>query len=244
MNPRILVTRPEPGAEATRQTLLTHGFDPVMLPLSSIVPVAAAAPADAERFSAVALTSANAVRNAAPELLQALGELPVYAVGAATADAARERGMQVIWIGSGDASALAGELANRPTAGQRVLYLTGRIRRPEFEETLARKSVPVSAVETYDTAILSYTTDTVLDLLSHETMHGVLVYSAVAGRALSGLISNPELGHLLESSWFICLSRRIAESLDTVDPERVLVTGSPSESAVLDLLNRTNFAQS
>ncbi|MBN9252948.1 MAG: uroporphyrinogen-III synthase, partial [Mesorhizobium sp.] len=89
---RVLITRPEPGASHTARKLAELGFEPVLLPLSDTIPLfpePSAVPSDA---AAVAITSANAIRHAAPDLLSALSSLPCHAVGTKTAQAARSAG--------------------------------------------------------------------------------------------------------------------------------------------------------
>ena len=98
---RVLVLRPEPGASATVERARQRGLDALAIPLFEIEPVSWKAP-DAASFDGLLITSANAMRSAGEQLLELRG-LPVYAVGPATADAAREAGFDV--ASSGDAGA-------------------------------------------------------------------------------------------------------------------------------------------
>lgn len=86
----VLVTRPEPGASATARALAGRGFEPIVLPLTRTEPVACG-PLGDQAYDALALTSANAIRHASVELTGRAAALPVYAVGEATAAAARAR---------------------------------------------------------------------------------------------------------------------------------------------------------
>src|SRR4051794_41196284 len=95
---RVVVLRPEPGASATVERARQRGLDAFALPLFEVEPVAWEAP-DPDRFDALLLTSANAVRHGGEQLVR-LRELPVYAVGSATADAARRGGFEVASVGS------------------------------------------------------------------------------------------------------------------------------------------------
>jgi uroporphyrinogen-III synthase len=101
---RVLVLRPEPGATATAGRARQHGLDAVAMPLFEIEPVEWQAP-DPAGFDALLLTSANAVRQGGEGLKSLLG-LPVYAVGEATARAAREAGFHIAGMGSGGAETL------------------------------------------------------------------------------------------------------------------------------------------
>ena len=94
------------------------GLEVRTLPLFEIVPLPWMAP-DPAQFDAIVFTSANAVRHGGAELEQ-LKALPVYAVGAATAAAARAAGFDVTAIGEG------GVREMQLPSEQRLLHLAGR----------------------------------------------------------------------------------------------------------------------
>lgn len=244
MGSRILITRPEPGTSSTGKRIAAMGFDPLLLPLSRIEPIEEfKLPIDGNT-AAIALTSANAVRHVADDRIKSIADLPVYAVGPSTAAQARDRGLQVEWVGEGRVDLLAGEVANRLGPGQTILYLTGRVRRPDFEQLLAATGVTVDVAETYNAALVSYTTNNITDLLSHTPVDAVLVYSAIAAESLLQLTRDTELRHLFESAWFICLSERIAEALAGAGEARITVANVPTEAAMLDILYGGNFSRS
>ena len=100
-----------------------------MTPLFEIQPVKWNAP-DPAGFDGLLLTSANAVRHGG-ESLDRVKSLPVFAVGDATAAAARDAGLRVDIVGSGDVDDL---LAKLP-AELRLLHLCGFHRRPPNKPT-------------------------------------------------------------------------------------------------------------
>lgn len=105
----VLVVRPEPGSTRTLARLHALGVDAAAFPLFATVPVPWDAP-DPAAHDALLITSANAVRHAGPTLA-ALAHLPVIAVGAQTAEAARGAGLSAA-AGDGWAPALT---ADTPT---------------------------------------------------------------------------------------------------------------------------------
>jgi uroporphyrinogen-III synthase len=105
---RVLVLRPEPGASATVKRARERGLDSVALPLFEMEPVAWEAP-QASGFDGLLLTSANAVRWGG-ERLKDLRALPAYAVGEATAQAARDFGFDVAATGDGGIDRLLGSI--------------------------------------------------------------------------------------------------------------------------------------
>lgn len=239
MGRRVLVTRPEPAGEATARRLAEQGFEPVLLPLTQTCPLPAAMDErlekDAGAASAVAITSANGVRHASPELVAALAHLPCHAVGRKTAQAAREAGFDVVHEGPGDAERLAGAMA-LDFAGRGIVYLCGRVRFPGFEQTLAASGISVLPVETYDTVAVDYKSDAVAVRLGGRPVDAVLLYSAKAAEIIREIVERPELAHLFGDARFLCLSQRVASVFASVERKRVCISPEPNERALLDLL--------
>jgi len=119
---QLLILRPEPGASSSAERARALGLDPIVCPLFAVEAVAWTVP-DPERFDALLLTSANAPRHAGPGLA-AFANLPVLAVGQATASTARARGLTVTDIGDGDAASLLRALPGP----RRLLHLAGEHR--------------------------------------------------------------------------------------------------------------------
>jgi uroporphyrinogen-III synthase len=231
---RILVTRPEPAARRTAARLAELGHEPILLPLTEtrMLPLAAdAAPKDA---TAVAITSANAVRHAPPPLIAALSGLPCHAVGERTAQAARAAGFTHVEAGPGDGQALAGSIAPS-LAGKALAYLCGRVRFPGFEKRLAASGVRVHALECYDTVAVAYGDLEIASRLGGP-VDAVLLYSAIAADAAVALSERPPLSPLFCKADFLCLSVRVASRLSGIGPARAKVARQPDETALLALL--------
>jgi uroporphyrinogen-III synthase len=120
---RILVLRPEPGASETIGRAREAGLEALAVPLFEIEPIEWTAP-EASRFDALLLTSANAFRHGG-EQLQLVRGLPVYAVGEATAHAARERGFDIAAVGDAGVDRLLGSIET----DIRLLHLCGEDRK-------------------------------------------------------------------------------------------------------------------
>jgi len=99
MSLRCLALRPEPGLAATLEKAGAFGLAINGCALSEIRPVAWDCP-DPARYDALLIGSANAVLHGGANLA-ALNAKPVYAVGEATAEAARAAGFTVAMVGSG-----------------------------------------------------------------------------------------------------------------------------------------------
>lgn len=120
MSARLLVLRAEPGASETAARARGLGLDAVTAPLFTVRPLAWQAP-DAAEFDAILLTSANATRHAGRQL-RLFRHLPCFAVGEATAAAAKEQGFADLRIGAADGAATLATIA----PGSRILHLCGR----------------------------------------------------------------------------------------------------------------------
>jgi uroporphyrinogen-III synthase len=146
---RVLVLRPEPGASATVERARELGLDAIAIPLFEIERMEWHAPEPAG-FDGLLLTSANAVRHGGEEL-QALRGLSVYAVGEATAEAAREAGFDIAATGDAGVERLLGSLE----PDLKLLHLCGADRREPDRATQEITRVTVyraSPVETPDLA--------------------------------------------------------------------------------------------
>lgn len=119
----VIAIRPQPGCDATvaaagARDLGVHGF-----PLF-VVRAMPWQPPEAGSLDALLIGSANAFRHGGASLSACLGK-PVYAVGRATAEAARTAGFEVAATGNGGLQTMLADL--RPEH-RRLLRLSGEVR--------------------------------------------------------------------------------------------------------------------
>ncbi|WP_312798617.1 uroporphyrinogen-III synthase [Tianweitania sp.] len=228
---RVLLTRPEPGASRTAKTLVARGYEPFVMPLTQVRAVADAGLSAA--VDCVAVTSANAVRYASPELIAALRGLPVFAVGARTAEAARAAGLSDAEDAGGTAALLAATLIARTQADARVAYLCGTPRKPVLEATLLGAGRQVEVVATYAT-VRFVPEPPELDALARHGFDAVLVYSAESVAALMDVFSKLERS-LWRSAVFVCLSADVAQALH--GDLHVVIAATPDEPSLLARLD-------
>jgi uroporphyrinogen-III synthase len=113
---RVLVTRSEPGASETAERLSAAGYLPIVEPVFTIE----ALPAEIPEFDALAFTSANGARQFAS--LSSRRDVPVFCVGARTAEEAREAGFSSVTSADGDANALAALITRQLSKQSRLLH--------------------------------------------------------------------------------------------------------------------------
>jgi uroporphyrinogen-III synthase len=119
---KLLIVRPQPGADDSAARARAIGLDPIVAPLFETRPLRWTAP-DPIGFDAILLTSANAARLGG-EGLRPFFALPCYAVGERTAEAAQRAGFTDVRIGLSDGVALAAMAAHDGV--QSPLHLGGR----------------------------------------------------------------------------------------------------------------------
>jgi uroporphyrinogen-III synthase len=170
---RVLVLRPEPGASATVAKARERGLDAFAVPLFEIESIEWSAQ-EPNQFDGLLLTSANAVRSAG-ERLSELRSLPVYAVGEATAEAAREVGFDIAATGN----AGVGRLLASIDPVLKLLHLCGEDRRV------------VSASNQQITPIVVYRSKPIVDPdLSVARNAVALIHSPRSGHRFADLADN------------------------------------------------------
>ena len=118
---KLLIVRPQPGADATAARVNAVGHMAVCLPLFATQPVAWDLP-NIDDFDGLLLTSANALRHIGDKLPMLTG-LPLFAVGQNSADYARRMGFDVQHVGSAGIESLLEQIDAR-----RLLWLAGEDR--------------------------------------------------------------------------------------------------------------------
>ncbi len=232
----VLVTRPEPGAGETAQRLIDHGFAPLVLPLTRIVPIPTGDLGDLARFDAVTITSVNAVRHTPPDVIAALADRPVFAVGDVSAKAARDAGFRTVHAAAGTAADLAPLMAATLAPSSRVLHLAAVERTAGFAEQLAEAGIVLEVVDVYRAEKLSYPTDFIKTIFDQGPIWGAMSLSERAGEFLAELTAKPETAQAFEDTTFFCISEKVARPLRSFLRQNVMVSAAPSEDSVVRLL--------
>jgi uroporphyrinogen-III synthase len=224
----IVVTRPRPDGERTAAALRTRGHEVLLAPLMRIEPVAADLSSD---WSAVVITSANALAGAS---LAALRRLPLFAVGARSAEAARLAGFADVVSADGDARDLVRLIASRHPS--KLLYLAGEDRAADLVGELAKCGVACEVRIVYRAVTAPFPHELIAALKAGST-NGVLHFSKRSAQAyVDGAQQAGERDTALEVRHY-CLSAQIAEPLAAAGAKSIRIAARPEESALIELLD-------
>jgi uroporphyrinogen-III synthase len=222
----IWVTRAEPGASATAARVRALGFEPIVQPLLAMRPLADTA-IDLADAAALAFTSANAV--AAFAVLSSERRLPVFTVGEATADAARDAGFADVTSAGGDAIALAATLKAHAADLRGVIIYPAALRPArDLAALVAGAGLTVHAVAVYETVEIP-PSDAFITRLPD--LDGVLIHSARAAAALRDILATHPASHLVAYALSTQAARPLAGGL-----RRIHTAAAPSEAALLEEL--------
>jgi uroporphyrinogen-III synthase len=236
---RVVVTRPERSGQKTATLLRERGHWPILLSLTAPVHYAEVAIAAlAKQPAALAVTSAEAIRALLETDISAIRHTLLFAVGPASAGAARDAGFQNIVAGESDGSALAQLIAQAQAPKTSVLYLAGKPREPGFEDRLFALNVPFETAEIYEMQPVFWTRPQLEDLLTASPINAVLFYSTEAVRIFFALMSEHALFERLNTCKFICISSKVLSHIPKAFQHAAQASATPSEAEMFDLLDR------
>jgi uroporphyrinogen-III synthase len=239
----ILVTRPHPDNEATSENLRARGHVVLLAPVLKFEPVAFLDESETS-YSAVIVTSANAIRGVAPQLRDlGLLELPVFAVGEHTAAAARDAGFAEVVVAGGDAAALRDKVMQsardkRLKKKSTLLYLAGADLSRDLGGELGAEGFNVVTQTTYRMAPVKLLPRDVCEGFATHGIEAVLHYSRRSARAFLEAARDEGVEISALAIPQCCLSETVAGVLREAGASRVLVAATPDENALFDTLER------
>lgn len=228
----------------TAQRLQARGHEPVLLPMVRPIHFGEVATNVVTSLpGAFAVTSAEAIRALESHLPEhpAVTEVPLFAVGTASARAAREAGFTNVVAGQNDGPALAALIADAAKAGDLhgpVSYLAGTLREKGFEQALLSLNIPFSTIEIYEMVDVVWQRSDLEDPLCNAPVDAVLLYSAEATRRFFTLCESQQVLDCLGHTHFIAISEKVRAQV----PERfrpvAWASADPVEEQMFDLLER------
>lgn len=231
---RVLLTRPRADSEPLAALLRDRGIETMIVPLLDIRFIDGPA-LELDDVQALLATSANGVRAFAKR--SAERDLPVYAVGDATAREAAAAGFGMVHSAAGDVDALADLVCReaRPEAGV-LLHPAGTRVAGDLAGRLG------NAGFTYRRAVL-YGAETAVGLdtdvqaaLRQGVMNGVLLYSPRTARTFVDLVEKAGLTAAAANLTAWCLSAAVADAVAPLAWQNVVTAARPDQDALLAAL--------
>jgi uroporphyrinogen-III synthase len=239
----ILVTRPLPDNEATAASLRAWGYDVLLAPVLKFEPVAFGDDGETD-YDAVIVTSANAIRAAAPQLQgREWLKLPLFAVGGHTAACARDAGFAKVIVADGDAASLRDRVkqsVRSKTLKKRssLLYLAGAELSRDLAGELGEDGFNVVMHTTYRMAPVKGLPRDVCDGFAAHRIEAVLHYSRRSARAFLDATRAEGVEISALAIPHCCISETVAAVLREAGAAQVAVAASPDESALFGALER------
>lgn len=223
---RAWITRASPGAVVTAGRVRALGWEPLIAPVlkTQILP----ASIDLAGVGALAFTSANGVRAFSAQVGER--DLTVFAVGAATAQTARDAGFKAVLSAEGDVTALGTFIIARAGVLEgAVLHAGAAELAGDLVAQLQGAGVLAQVAAVYETVIAQAPADIIARL---DSIQAVLVHSPRAGRRLGEILS----GHAAPKMCAYCLSGEVLATLDGLVLGAKVAAPMPNEDALLSLL--------
>lgn len=230
---RVLVTRPEPDASALARTLAALGIDSILAPLMEIrdrpQPVAL------DGVQAVLATSANGVRAFAR--CTPRRDLPLFAVGAATARAARAEGFVSVDTAGGDVAALGARVAGAlaPAKGA-LLHVAGTVTAGDLAGRLGAAGFEIRRVALYEARPVERLPAKAAEAIREGEVDAVLFFSPRTARAFVTLVREARVAAELRGSTAYCLSGAVAAEVAALGWRAIRVAETPDQQALLSLV--------
>ena len=231
---RLLLTRPSEDADAFAALLRARGHVPVVAPTME-VRLHDGPEIALTNVQAVLATSANGIRALARRTKRR--NIPVYAVGPQTAEAAKSAGFKIVHNSEGDSAALVEFVAERadPLKGA-LFHAAGAETAGRLRQGLQAKGFSVESEVLYDAVPLSALPDSAKQALQIGALDGVLLFSPRSAKTFATLTTEAELVGSCAALEAFCISAATAAALTPLTFARVAVAGVPNQEGMLALL--------
>ena len=228
---RLLVTRPREDAEDLSDQLRARGAEPILEPLLIIDPVAAPE-LDLDDVQALLATSANGARALAAA--DGRRDIPLFAVGDATARAAVAAGYQAVESAGGDVDDLARLITARldPTDGV-MLHAAGSTVAGDLARLLEAAGFIYRRAILYRARARDSLSPDTAQALADGSVDGVLFFSPRTGSSFVTLAAAADLTEACGRLAAFCLSPAVAAAVGSIDWGAVHIAEHPDQASLL-----------
>ena len=231
MTLRLIITRPQEDAEPLADELAALGVENLLAPLLSIEVSGTETP-DLSGVSALLLTSANGVRAFAH--LSKERTMPLYAVGEASALAAKKVGFKNIESAGGNVETLAKLVCKKlDFRDGAVLHIAGSTMAGDLAGILGQSGFDYRRVQLYHAKAVKNLTPQCLIAIKDALVDGVILYSPRTARALMDLLIKAGLDDCTWQLSAFCLSEAVAAEIAAYKWARIVVSETPDQASLV-----------
>lgn len=232
---RLLVTRPEEDAASFAALLRAQGHDPVLAPLMEMR-TRIGENLNLDGVQALLATSANGIRALATRTTRR--DIAVFAVGAQTAEAARDAGFAPVHNADGGAAALIGFVVARANPADGALFhATGAETAGRVREELEARGLTIRSEILYEMVAPDTLPEKVVQALRDDTLDGIVLFSPRSARIFKTLVAAAGLAAHCRRLEVFCISSATATALDGIEFRHVAIAAHPNQDGMLALLS-------
>jgi uroporphyrinogen-III synthase len=231
---RVLVTRPKDDAAETAAALKARGHEVLIAPLLEIQ-FRAGAELSLDDVQAVLVTSANGIRALARRTNER--DIEILAVGAQSAETARQLGFANVRHADGDARALADlAIANLKPEEGALFHAAGAETRGDLGETLRTRGFDVQSEALYDAVPARTFPQNVQAALSQNALDAAFFFSPRTAGIFADIVMREGLADPCRALDALCISQAAADELRSLVFRAIRVAAQPNQPALLSLL--------
>lgn len=231
---KILITRPVEDSKPLAARLRAMGIDSLTEPLMAIR-VLADAPLELDGVQAILATSANGVRAFAQR--NSRRDIPLYAVGDATARAARAAGFARVESADGDVVALAARVRDRldPNRGA-LLHVAGSVVAKDLSVLLKQDGFVCRRAVLYEAVPVESLSLASVRAIRAGRIAGILLFSPRTADVFVRLARRARLMRACGALTLFALSPAVARKAAPIRWRDRCVAAEPTQAALLDTL--------
>jgi len=236
----ILLTRPKGDIPALKNKLIEQGFTVSACPMLdiNILPVQEVDTQISQKLDAAQaylFTSANGVRAASHHGLTKNPELPVFAVGPATAEACKAAGFKTVSEAGGDVLSLVEMIkaTDTPPLSGALVHISGRDQAGNLVEQLCDAGYDATSVVLYRAETIPTLPDNIATRLISGEIDAVMFYSS---RTAAHFVALTTLAGIKLTMTAYCLSEAVAQILRQAGVADIKVAVTTTEDSMLALL--------
>lgn len=227
----VLITRPKDDAAALAAKLGDAGVESTVEPLLDVAYLDGPLP-DMGFVQGLLVTSANGIRAFAR--LNTERNITVWAVGNASARAARDLGFTDVHSASGDVDALARlVIAEVDASLGALLHIAATQVAGDLGGQLEQAGFTYQRCVLYEARLATGFSDAVLAQFVTGGIGGVMLYSPRTADIFARLISNAGLDDMLGDTIAFCLSPAVGEKIKGLRWKGIAVAAKPDEASLI-----------